>query len=249
MITNHQDAFGHALLDYVGGKGSLVDFAERDDGYIDVSGNRRAYLATYANWPPHHKRAMKYVRGRVLDIGCGAGRHALHLQQRGLDVQGVDVSPLAIRVCKLRGLKKARVMSISQVSSKLGRFDTMLMLGANFGLFESRKKAKWLLQRLYSATTESARIIAESRDPYRTTEPFHLEYHRLNRRRGRMAGQVRIRIRYRKYATPWFDYLFVSRDEMRKILDGTGWTVARFLSSKGPMYIAIIQKESRASDA
>ncbi len=59
------------MLDYLEGRGSLVDFAERDDGYIDVSGNRNAYLADYENWPPHHRRAMRYVRGNVLDIGCG----------------------------------------------------------------------------------------------------------------------------------------------------------------------------------
>ncbi|HET8678842.1 MAG TPA: class I SAM-dependent methyltransferase [bacterium] len=248
-MKDHQDAFGHALLDYLRGRGSLVDFAEREDGYIDVSGSRNAYLANYESWPSHHKRAMEYVKGRVLDIGCGAGRHALHLQHEGFFVQAVDVSPLAIRVCKLRGIKRARVMSINAVASKLGVFDTVLMLGANFGLFESCKKARWLLRRLHHSTAQNARIIAESRDPYRTTEPFHLEYHRFNRRRGRMAGQVRIRIRYRKYATGWFDYLFVSRDEMRKILEGTGWKVNRFLSSKGPMYIAVIQKQARASDA
>lgn len=61
-----------------------------------------------------------------------------------------------------------------------------------------------------------------------------------------MAGQVRISVRYRRYATPWFDYLFVSRDEMRKILDGTGWKASHFLSSKGPMDIAIIQKQAKA---
>ncbi len=245
-MKSHQDAFGHALFDYLKGRGSLVDFVEREDGYIDVSGSRNTYLADYESWPPHHKRAMRYVRGKVLDIGCGAGRHSLYLQRKGFHVLGIDVSPLAIKVCKLRGLKRAKVMSITQVTSKLGRFDTVLMLGANFGLFENFGKAKWLLRRLYNATAEKARIIAESRDPYKTAEPFHLEYHRRNRSRGRMAGQVRISVRYRRYATPWFDYLFVSRDEMRKILDGTGWKASHFLSSKGPMDIAIIQKQAKA---
>ncbi len=57
-----------------------------------------------------------------------------------------------------------------------------------------------------------------------------------------MAGQVRIRVRYLKYATPWFDYLFVSRAEMRAILDGTGWKVRHILSSRSPAYVAVIEK-------
>ncbi len=58
-----------------------------------------------------------------------------------------------------------------------------------------------------------------------------------------MAGQVRMRVRYQKYATPWFDYLFVSRKEMEKILYGTGWAVKRFIPPSGPLYIAVIVKD------
>jgi 2-polyprenyl-3-methyl-5-hydroxy-6-metoxy-1,4-benzoquinol methylase len=72
---------------------------------------------------------MRFVKGRVLDIGCGAGRVALYLQKKGFDVSGIDVSPLAVKVCKLRGLKKARVLSISNIGAKLGKFDTLLMFG------------------------------------------------------------------------------------------------------------------------
>jgi hypothetical protein len=89
-------------------------------------------------------------------------------------------------------------------------------------------------------TPDEARIIAETRDPYGTDDPCHLAYHKLNRKRGRMSGQLRIRIRYKTYATPWFDYLLVSKDEMRAILDGTGWQVTRFMDTADPAYVAAI---------
>lgn len=57
-----------------------------------------------------------------------------------------------------------------------------------------------------------------------------------------MSGQLRLRVRYKKYATPWFDYLLVSKDEMQNVLDGTGWQVKSFLDSDDPMYVAIIEK-------
>ena len=60
-----------------------------------------------------------------------------------------------------------------------------------------------------------------------------------------MAGQVRIRIRYRNYATPWFDYLLAAKPEMKMIVKGTGWKAKRFIASaKGPAYIGVIQKEA-----
>ncbi len=57
-----------------------------------------------------------------------------------------------------------------------------------------------------------------------------------------MSGQVRIRVRHRELATPWFDYLFVSRDERRSLADGTGWRVTRFLDPHGDMYVGVLEK-------
>lgn len=109
---------------------------------------------------------------------------------------GIDISPLAIKVCKLRGLKKTRVKPIEDVDFKQGSFDTVIMMGNNFGLFGDLKKTRRLLRRFYRMTSEDALIIASSRDPYATSNHAHLRYHKLNHERGRMSGQVRIRIRY-----------------------------------------------------
>jgi SAM-dependent methyltransferase len=241
-MKKYQDAYGQAMYDYLQGKGG-TEIIERDDGYFNASGGPAYYLSEYKRWPACQKKALRYARGKVLDIGCGAGRHSIYLQKKGLDVIGIDNSPLAIKVCKLRGLRKTRIISITQISPKLGRFETILMLGNNFGLLANFKRAKKLLKRFYKMTTPSARIIAESYDPYQTDDPIHLAYHRRNKSRGRMAGQVRIRIRYKKSVTPWFDYLLVSKDEMRQILAGTGWEVKYFIDTQAGRYVAVIEKQ------
>lgn len=242
MITESQDAFGHVFWDCLQGKDSL-GILERDDGLFDSDIGAKEYFTSYEDWAPHQKKAIGYAKGRVLDIGCGAGKHSLHLQENGFDVLGIDTSPLALKVCRERGLKKTNLLSITQIDSKLGRFNTLLMLGNNFGLFGNLKRARWLLRRFHKITHKGARIIAETLDPYDTTEPFHLKYHEFNRKRGRMPGQLRIRIRYKRYVTPWFDYLCVSPDEMRNILKDTGWKIKSLLDSDGPLYIAIIEKD------
>jgi len=71
-----------------------------------------------------------------------------------------------VKVCKLRGVKNARVVSITEVNSKLGVFDTILMIGNNFGLFGNPARAKRLLRKLRQLTSRNALIIAESVDPY-----------------------------------------------------------------------------------
>jgi len=241
-VNDNQDAFGHLLFDYLEGQRG-VEIIEREDGWIGTSAGPPAYFAEYADWPPHQQQAIQCVVGRVLDLGCGAGRHSLYLQQQGFDVLGVDVSPLAIEVSKRRGLKKAQVRSITQVSAKLGKFDTILMLGNNFGLLGNPRRARWLLKRFQTMTHQHARIIVESNDIYQTTDPDHLAYQEFNRQRSRMAGQIRIRVRYKKYMTPWFDYLMVAKAEMKEILASTGWVVKQFIDSDKAVYAAVIEKQ------
>jgi SAM-dependent methyltransferase len=178
----------------------------------------------------------------VLDVGCGAGRLCLYLQEQGIDVLGIDISPLAVQVCLQRGVRQARVLPITRVGRHLGTFDTIAMLGNNLGLLGGHARARWLLRRFHAITSREGLIVAESRDLYATTDPAHLAYHERNRRRGRMGGQIRLRVRYKQYVSPWFDYLFVSQDELEALVDGTGWEVHRYIAGDDGRYIAVLAR-------
>ena len=238
-----EDAFGQEMWACYKGE-EASEIVERDDGFFNASPKGpRLYFSEYEEWDPIEKKAMDSVEGRILDIGCGAGRHSLYLQKMGFDVLGIDSSPLAIKVCKLRGLKKAKVMAIEELDFKLNSFDTVIMMGSNFGLFGSFRNARRLLKKLHRITSKNGLIIASTRDTYKTDNPDHLHYHMLNKKRGRMAGQLRLRIRFRKCVGRWFDYLIVSKKEMEQILKGTGWKIREFIDSGNSAYIAIIEKE------
>ena len=151
-----------------------------------------------------------------------------------------------MKVCKLRGVKDVRRMSIDELGKfKPRSFDTVIMMGNNFGLFGGFKKARRLLRQMHTITAAEGQIIAEAVDPYKTNEKLHLAYQRSNRAQGRMSGQLRIRIRHQNIVGAWFDYLLVSQEEMKCILSGTGWELAKILPDKGPGYTAVIAKTKK----
>jgi len=243
-MKTSKDAFGEFLLfQYNNPKLQAREIVERDDGFIEATTYSDRYLSEYPSWSATEKQAMKLVKGKVLDVGCGGGRHALYLQKKDFDVTGIDNSPGAIKVCKLRGLKKARLIPIEKIGQfKAGSFDTVIMMGNNFSLFANPVKGKVLLRKLFSVTGSNAQIIAETRNPYQTNNKIHLAYHKLNKKRGRMPGQLRLRVRFRNIIGPWFEYFFVSPGEMKSLLKGTGWKLKKVIKSKGSDYIAVITK-------
>jgi len=242
-MDSKRDAYGQEVWAFFQGKKSY-EVVERDDGYIDFSGGAPSYFAEFKDWPKIQHKAIKYARGKVLDVGAGAGRVSLYLQKKKINVVAIDNSPLAIKVCKKRGVKHAKVLPIEKIGTyKPNTFDTILMFGNNFGLFGSFKKAKTLLKKFHKITSPNALIITENVDPYKTEDSVHIQYHKFNKKRGRMPGQLRIRIRFRNYIGDWFDYLLVSKKEMKEILKDTGWKVKKFIDAGDYMYSAIIEKE------
>jgi SAM-dependent methyltransferase len=246
VVEPKHDAYGQLLVAALEGE-DVVEIVEREDGFINASVmGPKLYLAPFRRWPSHHRRAIRYAKGRVLDVGAGAGRVSLHLQDRGHDVVAIDNSPGAIEVCRRRGVREARVLAFDAVDESLGTFNTIVLFGNNFGLFGTPTKAKRLLRRLHGMTSDDARIIVESRDVERrggAEAPWHRRYQERNIARGRLRGQFRIRVRFRDVTGPWMDYPMVSPDQLREILAGTRWHVAHLFDSDDT-YVAIIEKTS-----
>jgi SAM-dependent methyltransferase len=218
----------------------VIEVIERDDGLINGAPADH-YLGEPAEWQPHDHRALKLCRGHVLDIGCGAGRTAVELQRRGIAVTGLDNSPGAIEIARRRGLRDTVVTTIDGYARATARYDTFLLLGNNLGLFEGAERAPVLLAALATLANPGARIVAQGTDPYGTSDPVHLSYHERNRERGRLGGQLRLRLRYRLLATDWFDYLVCSPAELESLLTGTRWRLKSIDRADHPYYLAVME--------
>lgn len=230
------DAFGRALLDMVAGTPDPI-VIERDDGLVGL--DTLDYLVVRDE---RDQWALEHVRGRVLDIGAGAGRASLALQDRGHEVVALDVSRGAILACRQRGVREVYAGPVEQAAADgmAGTFDSALLLGNNLGLLRSPENASSFLAAVGHLLRPGGVIVGTSMDVHQTDKEAHLEYHERNRRRGRMAGQLTIRVRYQRLATDWFDYLMLSPAELADLAGSAGWRVSDL--RPGPLYAAVLER-------
>ncbi len=181
------DAFGEMLLAELeitqagGGGPSVTEIVERDDGFIRGMPASR-YFARPAEWAPFERRALELAAGRVIDVGCGAGRFALALQEGGIAVTALDVSPGAVEVSRRRGVRDAVLADAQDGWADCGAYDTFLLMGENLGLIGSRERAAAFLAGLAAAASPGARIIGHGADPSTTDDPVHVRYRERNAR-------------------------------------------------------------------
>ena len=218
----------------------VIEVIERDDGLINGAPADH-YLDEPGEWEEQDHRALRLCRGHVLDIGVGAGRTAVELQRRGMAVTGLDTSAGAIAVARERGLRDTVLNTVDAYASASARYDTFLLLGNNLGLLENAERAPVFLAALARLANPGARIIAQGTDPYGTTDPVHVGYHQRNREKGRLGGQLRLRLRYRLLATAWFDYLNCSVAELDALLAGTRWRLTAIDDADRPYYLAVME--------
>ncbi|OGS44183.1 MAG: hypothetical protein A3K76_06040 [Euryarchaeota archaeon RBG_13_57_23] len=229
------DLFGRAFLDFYNGTPHPL-YLERDDGHVDGQG-MDVYFAGFEDFQPAEKKALQHVKGKVLDIGVGAGRVALHLQQSGHDVVGIDLSPSAVEVSKRRGVKVVKRMSACDMRFPEASFDTAIAFCNNLGLCGTVLGVESMMRDLHRIVRPGGVFLASSIQPTRTKNPHHLRYHKRNRALGLPPGQVRLRERYGNTVGPWWDLLMVTPSEMRALCKRTEWHIDKVYRGVMDVYV------------
>ncbi|MFW9788435.1 MAG: class I SAM-dependent methyltransferase [Candidatus Thorarchaeota archaeon] len=215
---------------------------ERDDGRVETL-EVSDYIQPVSEWSEIEQIAIKHAKGKVLDIGCGAGRVALYLQILGHDVVGIDLAPGAIEASRIMGVGRAYVMSASDLHFKDDVFDTVVLFGNNFGVAGDEDHIVKMLRQLHGITTPDAIILAGTLDPLNTEDSSHLEYQKKNRERNRPPGLVRIRVKYKDLVGEWSDLWLVTPDEMKLLAKKAGWQLEKTIQIDGvSQYVGILTK-------
>ena len=160
-----KDLFGKAILDFQTNNSpedlvTETNISEADEMPVDY------LFRSFDEMPKIEQKALQLSKGKVLDVGCGAGSHSLYLQEKGFDVTAIDISENAIKTCQLRGLKNAKVQNVLELDSDIhqNKFDTILLLMNGTGIFGTIEKTPQFLQKLKNLLNPNGQVLIDSSD-------------------------------------------------------------------------------------
>jgi ubiquinone/menaquinone biosynthesis C-methylase UbiE len=241
MITAEaMKPLGLAIKDFYAGDVAAEVKMHRDDGLVSslaVSALFRGPLDFQVD-----KLLLELCSGTVLDVGAGAGIHSLYLQEMGIDVTALDVSPEACKVMRHRGIKNVICSSIAGFTG--GPFDTLLILGRSIGFVETIAGLSGFLTDVRRLVKPRGRILLNSLDVTKTKDPQNLSYHESNRKAGKYVGEIKLYMEYKGVAGPELVLLHVDPVTLADHAAAAGWKCHVLFHEKDGHYAAVLARQN-----
>jgi SAM-dependent methyltransferase len=230
-----KDLFGKAILDYQTNNApedliTETTISEEDEMSV-------AYLfRSYDEMPQLEQKALQLAKGKILDVGCGAGSHSLSLQnERNLDVTSIDISANAIQACTLRRLNNAKVQDVMTLENE--KYDTILLLMNGAGMCGKLKNIPNFLLKLKSLLNPGGQILLDSSDIIYMFDddedggkwiPSKSEYY----------GEIVFNISYKGEKEKPFDWMFIDYNTLQNAALDNGFQCELILEGEHYDYLA-----------
>ena len=228
-----KDLFGKAILDFQTNNSpedivTETNISEADEMEV-------AYLfRSFDQMPKLEQEALQLSKGKILDIGCGAGSHSLHLQENNFDVTAIDISENAIKACQLRGLKNAKVQNLLDIEDE--KFDTILLLMNGTGIFGTLNETSKYLQKLKSLLNPNGQILIDSSDIiYMFDEDDDGSYLVPA---NQYYGELTFTISYKNETETAFSWLYLDYNTLQNVAHANGFNCKLVLEGKHFDYLA-----------
>jgi SAM-dependent methyltransferase len=186
------------------------------------------YFRNEDDMPDIEWLALNECRGEVLDIGAGAGSHALILQDRGFDVTALEISALAIDVMQARGVKKVVTADIFEYNDH--KYDTLLLLMNGIGLTGTLSNLKTFLQHTKLLLNKGGQLLFDSSD-------IAYLYEGSLPDTGKYYGELSYQYQYNRQTSDWFPWLYIDEKTLTTIANEAGYDIEVLLEDEYQQYL------------
>lgn len=161
IVDVTKDPLGAMLNDYY--QGDTSAFLNVWSDTMEMTAMQGAHMFRhYSEMEELERTALATCRGAVLDVGGGSGCHSLILQEQGLRVDAIDISPGCVKLMAARGVRSVKLCDV--VEPTLNGYDTVLMLMNGAGICGSLDGLNIFLQNLKELLTDSGQLLVDSTD-------------------------------------------------------------------------------------
>jgi len=232
-MLGSSDILGEALLDFLkkGTDQRLIahtSYGPDETYFLDY------FFREFDDMPDLEQFALTLCTGKILEIGSGAGSHALLLQEEGRDIVAMDTSIGCVNVMLKRGLLKVQHMNIFNLPT--GGYNTLLLLMNGIGIARNLGGLVRFLKKAEDITDSQAQIIFDSTDVSYTLTEDSLET-------GKYVGEIQYQFDYLGVKSPWFDWLYVDQERLYEICSGTQWMPHILFEDEKGHYLARLLKK------
>ncbi len=209
---------GAAILDYqtkgkAGKLSILSSMFEEDEMPV------KHLFRNLEEMPMLEQKALSLAKGKVLDVGAGAGCHALALQAQSIAVKAIDISPLSCEAMELRGVMDAECINLFDEHLETG-FDTILLLMNGTGIAGKIENLPALFNRLKALLYKGGQILIDSSDIKYIYENEDGSFDiNLN---AAYYGEVDYQMVYKDIKGDSFDWLYVDFPLLKSIAESCG---------------------------
>ena len=185
--------------------------------------------------------ALQQAKGHVLDVGAGAGCHALPLQERGLHVTAIDISPLSVETMQQRGVIDARQEDFFSFTPD-ATFDTILMLMNGTGIVGTLDNLPRLFERLDALLAPGGQLLIDSSDLRYVFEDEEGNFYPEDF--DTYYGEVDYQMVYGKVRGERFNWLYVDFPRLKECAEVMGYRAELLCQGDHYDYLACVRKGS-----
>lgn len=230
-MNTKNDVFGHAIADYFATPNQAnirVHSPDFEDDEIPVS-----YLfRTFAEMPKIEQKALQLCKGKILDIGCGAGSHSLYLQNKKLNVTSIDTSPKAIETCLKRGIKQAEVQDFFKLQK--ANYSTLLLLMNGIGIVGKLENMHQFFEQIKQLLKPDGQVLLDSSDLIYLFEDTEEDV----KNSPIYYGEMQYQTSYLNYTSEAFNWLYIDFDSMSFLADLHGFKAEKIIDGTHYDYLA-----------
>ena len=238
-LTSERDPMGRAILDHVRCQGH--EPTDRLRVFSPMFEEDEIPLPTlfrqFDDMPVIERKALCLAKGKTLDVGAGSGCHSLILQNWGVDVTAIDISPLAVKAMKLRGVKNVVEQNFFVHE---GRYDTILMLMNGIGIVGSLENLPAFFRHIDLILSPGGQLLCDSSDISYVFEDENgkIDYPDT----GRYFGELNYTMQYKDTVGEPFAWLYVDAVTLGQKAKENGFDVEIIVEGEHYNYLAKITK-------